>query len=59
MMFPVSMVKGIGADEKSKHNHPCFKINIMNNVDPKQWKTAEKQRQQCTMYSTGQRGPDT
>ncbi len=37
MVLFVSVVKGIGADKKSKYNHPCFKVNIMNDVDAKQW----------------------
>ena len=35
MMLPVTMVKRPGANTKSKKDHPCLEINIMNNINSK------------------------
>ena len=59
MVFSIAMIKGIRADTKGKQYHPHFKGYIMNDIDPKQGKAAEKKRQQGTMNGTGQRSADT
>ena len=59
MMLFITMIQCIGTDTQSQEDHTRFKKKIINDINAKQGQAAEKQWQQGTMYSAGQRSPDS
>ncbi len=55
MVFNIPMIKRINTYYESYANHHPFKNYIMNDINPKQWKRGNDDRQQCTMYGTYKR----
>ena len=53
MMPAVTMIQRVGPDTKSQQYHPGFKKNVIYDVNAKQGKTRQKQRQQGAMYRAG------
>jgi len=59
MMMPaITMIQGVGPDTKSQQYHTGFKKSVVDDVNAKQRKTRQKQRQQGAMYRAGDRGGD-
>lgn len=54
MVFPVTMPERIGADGKCQYDHSDLKPEVMYDIDPEEWQTAEEQGQEGTMNGTGQ-----
>jgi hypothetical protein len=59
VMFSVPVEQGKSADQQSNQEHSCLKINIIQNVNTKQWQGANKQGQQSTMNCAGNCGRNT
>jgi hypothetical protein len=54
MVFPVAMPERISADGQGQPDHADLKSQVMDDIDPEQRETAEKQGQEGTMNGTGQ-----
>ena len=58
VVFAVTMPEGIRADGQRQYDHSHFKTRMMDDINTKQGKAAEKKREKGTVNGTGQRGPD-
>ena len=51
MMFSIAMPKSKATNYKGNGYHSDLKINVVKEIDTKQWYSCYEQRQQCAMDS--------
>jgi hypothetical protein len=52
VMFSVAMPERIGSDAECQEDHKAFKSNIVNDINPKDWKGGENHGKHGTMNGT-------